>query len=307
MIEIYADEWRRASQTLVDNMLNGGVTAGSDYYRAVVPMLEFLSGVCPERTEFAVWAAEYYHLDGNLRRAGELYKRVLEQTPLQDLDDLEISRIRKFCPVLLTTPQECFPLKDVAAVHHPTLPLIGYHLFWEDDYDFPDDYEPCDHEEVWVEYDPEDEVVTKVLTFFHSSVIESQTAVQEARENGGRPIIRIEWGKHGSLLKGWETLTIPLKGVSAMDWLLETYAHVKAGGRLPDHPLKRHWPKGFAGTFADYIDFSVPVDPLHYLARKPLLFKTEWVNAVLFIHGILYNFHPKMEWPERFGRLSQTK
>jgi len=307
MIEIYADEFKRASQTLIDNMLNGGVTAGSDYYRAVVPILELLSGVCPERTEFVAWAAEYYHLDGNMRRAGELYKRVLEQSPLQEPDDLEISRIRKFCPTLLTTPQECFPLKDVAAVHHPTLPIIGYHLFWEDDYDFPDDYEPCDHEEVWVEYNPEDEVVTKVLTFFHSSVIESQAAVQEAKENGGRPVIRIEWGKHGSLLKGWESLTIPLKEVSAMDWLLETYAHVKAGGRVPDHPLKKHWPKGFEGTFADYTDFSVPVDPLHYLARKPLLFKTEWVNAVLFIHGLLYNFHPKMEWPERFQRLSQTK
>jgi hypothetical protein len=306
VIEIYADELKRASQTLIAKMLSGEVTAGSDYYRAVVPMLELLRGVCPERVEFAAWEAEYYHLDGNLRRAGELYKRVLELVPPQELTETDVSRMRKFCPLLLTTPQECFPLKDVAVVHHPSRPLIGYHLFWEDDYDFPDDYEPCDHEEIWVEYDPQEEVVTNVLTFFHSSVIESQAAAAEARKNDGRPIIRIEWGKHGSLLIGWETMKIPLKEVSVADWLKETYEHVKAGGRVPDHPLKRHWPKGFAGTFEDYTDFSVPVDPLHYLERKPLFFKSLWVNAVLFTHGLLYNFHPKMEWPERFQRLSRA-
>lgn len=51
----------------------------------------------------------------------------------------------------------------------------------------------CDHEEIWVAYDPHTEAVTNVLTFFHSSVIESQAAVQEAKENDGRPIVRIEW------------------------------------------------------------------------------------------------------------------
>jgi hypothetical protein len=74
-------------------------------------------------------------------------------------------------------------------------------------------------------------------------------------------------------------LIIPLKEVSMTDWLKETYEHVKSGGRVPDHPLKRHWPKGFEGTFEDYCNFSVPVDPLHYLERKPLLFKSLWVNA----------------------------
>jgi hypothetical protein len=24
------------------------------------------------------------------------------------------------------------------------------------------------------------------------------------------------------------------------------------------------------------------------------------VNAVIFTHALLYNFHPKMEWPDRF-------
>lgn len=303
MIEIYAHEFETASRALIAKMRNGEVTADSAYYRAAVPLLALLRQASPDRAEYAAWEAEYYHLDGNLRRAGELYKRALEIAPARTPTEQEMRRMRKFCPLLLTTPLECFPLKDFAAVHHPSLPLIGYHLFWEDDYDFPDDYEPCDHEEVWVEYDPEEEVVTKVMTFFHSSVIESPEAAEEARAGGQRPVVRIEWGKHGSLLKGWENLVIPLKNVPASEWLKQTYEHVRAGGRMPDHPLKRHWPKRFEGTFEQYTDFSVPVDPISLLDRKPLLFTSLWVNATLFTQGLLYNFHPKMEWPERFRKI----
>jgi hypothetical protein len=299
MIEIYAHEYKAVSQKLINKMLNGEV-AGEAFYQAVIPILELLQNGEPENIDLIAKHAEFYHLDGNLRRAGELYKRVLELAPPAELQEAEIAAIRKYCPMLLTTPKECFPLKDFIAVHHPNRPLIGYHLFWEDDYDFPDDYEPCDHEEVWVEYDPRKETVTKVMTFFHSSVIESKAAAVEAGLNGERPVIRIEWGKHGSLLKGWEDMMIPMKGISVTEWLKETYKQVQAGGRVPKHPLKRFWPTGFDGTFEEYTDFSIPVCPLEFLERKPLMFKTEWVNAVIFTNSLLYNFHPKMEWPERF-------
>jgi hypothetical protein len=299
MIEIYAHEYKEVSQKLIDKMLSGEVT-GEAYYQAVVHILELLQNAEPENPDFIAKHSEFYHLDGNLRQAGKLYKRVLELAPPEELKQHEIASIRKYCPILLTTPKEFFPLKDIIAVHHPNRPLIGYHLFWEDDYDFPDDYEPCDHEEVWVEYDPHEEIVTKVMTFFHSSVIESKAAAIEAVNNDQRPIIRIEWGKHGSLLKGWEEMIIPMKEVSATEWLKETYEHVKIGGRVPKHPLKRFWPVGFDGTFDEYTDFSVPVSALDLLDRKPLMFKSRWVNAIIFTQGLLYNFHPKMEWPERF-------
>ena len=29
---------------------------------------------------------------------------------------------------------------------HPQRRLIAYHFFWEDDIDFPEDNDPCDHE-----------------------------------------------------------------------------------------------------------------------------------------------------------------
>ncbi|WP_025697505.1 hypothetical protein, partial [Paenibacillus durus] len=73
-------------------------------------------------------------------------------------------------------------------------------------------------------------------------------------------------------------------------------------GRLPEHPLKRFWPQGYEGSYESYIDFSVPVDPLLYLERKPLMFKSLHANAILFTQAIPYNFHPKMEWPDRFAR-----
>jgi hypothetical protein len=202
----------------------------------------------------------------------------------------------------MVTPKECFPLKDIVAVHHPSKPLIGYHLFWEDDYDFPDDYEPCDHEEVWIEYDPETEVVTNVMCWFHARILESKLAVNEALKNQDRAIFRIEWGKHGSLVCGWEDMKEPLTGVSIPEWLRKTYEQVKRGGRVPSHPLKRFWPKGFEGDFEEYIDFSVTVDPLELLKNKPFMYKSEWVNAVIFTNALLYNFHPKMEWPDRFFR-----
>lgn len=271
-----------------------------DFCQLAISQLELLKKADPENVLHVTRQAEFYHLDGHLRKAGEQYRRALEMEPLVPLTEEEERFIHKFCPLLLIQPKECFPLKDIVAVHHPSKPLIGYHLFWEDDFDFPDDYEPCDHEEIWVEYDAKKEVVTNVMCWFHSRVLESEAAVQEAHQHEQRAKIRIEWGKHGSLLCGWENMHEPLTGVSLPKWLKDTYEHVKAGGRVPSHPLKKFWPKGFEGTFEEYTDFSVAVDPLNWLNKKPLMFKTRLVNSVLFTEALLYNFHPKMEWPDRF-------
>ncbi|UOF89599.1 hypothetical protein LSG31_17175 [Fodinisporobacter ferrooxydans] len=299
MIDIYTFEYNNGANEFI-KLVKDGKVSNSEYYQFAIAQLEFIKKASPNPIPYINQQAEYYHLDGNLRRAGEQYHEVLRRDPFVPLSEKETERIRKFCPILRVIPKECFPLKDFVAIHHPTEPLIGYHFFWEDDYDFPDDYEPCDHEEMWVKYDPETEIVTNVMSFFHSRVIESDAAVLEAGENHQRPVIRIEWGKHGSLLKGWEEMQEPLTGVPIMEWLKTTYEHVKAGGRVPKHPLKRFWPQGFEGTWEEYVDFSITVDPLKLLEKKPLMFKTRWVNAVMFTQCLLYNFHPKMEWPERF-------
>lgn len=200
MIEIYTHEWKSVSAKLAGAMRDGKVTV-QETCATIIPVLDLMRSVFPDDAEIPARQGEYYHLDGQLRRAGQAYRRALELEPLLMLTEREAAAIRRHCPLLLTTEAECFPLKDIAAVHHPAKPLIGYHLFWEDDFDFPDDYEPCDHEEIWVEYDPAEETVTQVMTFFHSSVISSEEAVQEAREHGERPIIRIEWGNTGRCSK----------------------------------------------------------------------------------------------------------
>jgi hypothetical protein len=299
LIDTFLYEWKKRNGEITE-LVKGERISGTDFYQLAISQLEFLIKADPNNVSYVSQLAEFLHLDGHVRKAGEQYRKVLEMDPLLPLTEMEERLIQKFCPILLMNPKECFPLKDVVAVHHPTKPIIGYHLFWEDDYDFPDDYEPCDHEEIWIEYDPKTEVVTNVMCWFHSRVLKSEDAVKEAHSNQQRAIIRIEWGKHGSLLCGWESMKEPLTGVTLPHWLKETYEHVKNGGRVPSHPLKRFWPKGFEGTFEEYTNFSVEVDPLEWLNKKPLMYKTRWVNAVIFTECLLYNFHPKMEWPDRF-------
>src|SRR5262245_40650935 len=93
--------------------------------------------------------AEAHHVRGvdfhNQRRLDEAsreYARALSLDPPRAPSAAELSTIRRFAPRLLTTAAEFFPLKDAAAVLHPTERLIAYHLFWEDDIDFPDDNDP---------------------------------------------------------------------------------------------------------------------------------------------------------------------
>ena len=240
LIDTFLYEFMKKNEKIIDFTSKNKIS-GIDFFQLGIMQLELLKKVEPTNASYVSQQAEFYHLDGNLRRAGEQYRKVFELDPLIPLTKEEERLIQKFCPILLTTQEECFPLKDIVAVHHPSKPLIGYHLFWEDDYDFPDDYEPCDHEEVWVEYSPEKEEVTKVMSWFHARVLESEAAVEEARGNQQRPMIRIEWGKHGSLLCGWENMQEPLTGVHLPQWLRETYDHVKTGGRVPSHPLKKFW------------------------------------------------------------------
>jgi hypothetical protein len=299
LIDTFLFEWNNRNKRIAELKREESLS-NTDFYQMANVQLELLRKAEPANKSYVSQQAEFYHLDGYLRKAGELYQKVLEMDPLTPLTEKEQRLIRKFCPVLMVNKKECLPLKDIVVVHHPSKPVIGYHLFWEDDYDFPDDYEPCDHEEVWIEYDPDTEAVQNVMCWFHARVLESEAAAEEARNNNQRPIIRIEWGKHGSLLCGWENMNEPLTGVSIQQWLKDTYEHVKNGGRKPSHPLKRFWPKGFDGDFEEYLDFSVAVDPLDFLDKKPLMYKTKWVNAVIFTESLLYNFHPKMEWPERF-------
>jgi hypothetical protein len=108
----------------------------------------------PESAETHHERGVAHHLRRCLDDASREYTRALELDPPRELTAEEWSLVRRFAPRLYTTPTEFFPLKDFAVVLNPVARQIAYHFFWEDDIDFPEDNDPCDHEVIWVAYAP---------------------------------------------------------------------------------------------------------------------------------------------------------
>jgi hypothetical protein len=238
-----------------------------------------------------------HHLESRLKDARQLYAKVLKLDPPREPTDEELVRVKRYAPLLYTTPTEPLPLKDMVVIVHPQQPIIAYHLFWEDDIDYPDDSEPCDHEAVWVSYDPESDQVTGVYTWYHSHLVTSQAAVDAANQRQGRPVVYVEWGKHGSLLDGWQDMRVD--GVSIIRKMRRTHERLQTQGhRLVDRPLARNWPRRFEGSWEGFVDFSHLVDPIEWIEGRRMIMVSRWGNAVINQHFLLYNFHPKWEWPD---------
>src|SRR5215510_7177037 len=224
-----------------------------------------------------------YHLRRCLDDASREYARALELDPPRELNAEEWRLARRFAPRLYATPSEFFPLKDFAVILHPAERLIAYHLFWEDDIDFPEDNDPCDHEVAWAEYGDDQVTITGFSTYFHGRILRGgNDVIEDAKAHGGRPRINVQWGKHGSLLLGWEKQSIvaddgdaerkfyPLgRQITLQDYNRGTYEKLsKEGHRLIEHPLAQAWPRRFGGTWQDFTNFSVLVDPVDLLTAK---------------------------------------
>jgi hypothetical protein len=237
--------------------------------------------------------AQAAHGKRNLGDATPLYKQLLVAEPPAAPTASQRALVLKFAPRLHNVPNEFFPLKDIAAIIHPEKPIIGYHLFWEDDLGFPSDNDPCDHEVVWVEYDPRTENVTRVQAYWHGRIVSTDAATADANAHGGRPWIGVEWGFHGSV--PWQA-----QGkVEVVDRILRDHwqaAHVTAKTR-PRDPLARGWPTEYAGDFAAFTTFSVPNDPRPMLKERELIYVSRWANATLNRYCLRYNFAAKTEWP----------
>lgn len=238
-------------------------------------------------------AAQSAHGKRNLGDATPLYKQLLTAEPPAEPTAAQRALVLKFAPRLHNVAGEFFPLKDIAAILHPDKPIVAYHLFWEDDLGFPSDNDPCDHEVVWVEYDPASQRVTRVHAYWHGRIVTTDAAIADANEHDGRAWIGVEWGFHGSV--PWQAQ----RNVKIVETILRDHwksAHVTLKNR-PRDPLARSWPTEFAGDFAAFTTFAVPNDPRPLLRERDLIYVSRWANATLNRYCLRYNFAAKTEWP----------
>jgi hypothetical protein len=255
-----------------------------------------------------------FHLKRFLDEASREYAAALDLDPPREPSIAQKQLARRFLPRVHVTPTEPFKLQDFAVILHPTSRVIAYHLFWEDDIDFPEDNDPCDHEVLWVEYAEDEKTILGLVTYFHGRLLRAgEEAVQDAKAHGARPRVNVQWGKHGSLPLGWEKMNVvadegdlekkyyPLqRSIALLDYNRGTYEKLlKEGRRLSDHPLGKSWPKKFAGSWKDFTDFSILVDPSELLDSRQMIKVSRWNSATINQHFLRYNFRPKTEWPAK--------
>jgi hypothetical protein len=275
-----------------------------------------------ETAEFHHQLGVAYHLRRCLDDASREYARALEVDPPRELTDEQWQIARRFAPRVYVTPSEFFPLKDFAVVLHPTDRMIAYHFFWEDDIDFPEDNDPCDHELMWIRYSPDRMSVEKIWTYFHGRILEGgEAALTDARRNLMRARVNVQWGKHGSMPAGWEDLKIvgdrgdaenryyPVdRPISLKLYNEGTFRKLsEEGRRLPSHPLgvRAGWPTKFSGKWEDFTNFSRSIEPLEWLEKNKLAAVSRWNSAAINQHFLRYNFRPKTEWPVKEPGQSQ--
>lgn len=247
-----------------------------------------------------------FHTRRCLDDASREYAQTLRLEPPRQLREDEWQLVLRFAPRLHTTPTEFFPLKDCAAILHPTERLIAYHLFWEDDIDFPEDNDPCDHEVVWVRFAPNGQSIEGIWAYFHGHILPGGTAaLGDARQHAWRPRVNVQWGKHGSLLVGWEEMTVNTSKVDRSSVTLKQYNEetfrqlAGAGRRLPEHPLgvRLGWPLKFRGSWLDFTNFTRVIDAQKILRQRKMALASRWNSATINQYFLTYNFRPKTEWP----------
>lgn len=251
-----------------------------------------------------------FHLERCLENAAREYDAALALDPPAEPTAGQRARVLRLVPRVFVTPNEPFALRDVAAILHPSERIVAFHFFWEDDIDFPDDGEPSDHEVAWVRYDASGNAAA-LSTLFHGRVITSQ---QPMRGNGpdGRPRIDVQWGKHGPMPRDWRRLSIATEEsdsdvgiadgqeMTLLDYNRATWRKLATGTRAKHHPLAVHhrWPTRYEGDVSSFTTFSREIDVRGLLARRAMMLISRWNSGTLARYLILYNFRPKLEWPE---------
>ena len=198
----------------------------------------------------------------------------------------------RFAPILQLNPSEPCSLLTVVAVLHPTKPLIAYHVFFDDDVMLSGRGKLADHEIVWVEYDPVSMKIADVQTLWHRTILRTDACLLDAKRGDQRPKIDVQWGQHGMLPLGWQSL-------EQVRPKLEMPAHfelVRFINRVPKLSPRRP-AVTFGGSYAQYATFDRVVDSALYIhegdeivAEDPLPFLRSRLATT---------FTPKKDWPEQ--------
>ncbi len=246
-----------------------------------------------------------FHLERRLKESSNEYAKALELDPPHDLTSEELQLVLRLAPRIYVHADEFFSLEDVVVILHPEKSMIEYSFFWDDDVNFPEDNDPTDHEKVWIAYDPESGDIVNVYAYFHRAILSTKEALADARKHNNRARINVQWGGHGSLPVGWETISpeeINIKYVSInkpdhIKDMQAKYQEHKNSIRMPNHPLAKEWPKKFEGSWEDYTKFTKYIDLQKIIAKKKMVMKSRWSNAVIDQHFLDYQFYPKINWP----------
>ena len=147
-----------------------------------------------------------------------------------------------------------------------------------------------DHELVWVQYDPVTLKVMDVFTFWHRTVLRTDECIMEAKNNGQRPRIDVQWGQHGMLPGGWSNLQTARPRLElvlhySLVALMEEMSARDAGA---DRIL-------FDGSYEAYVRFTKYVDTSTYIREDNIIMMEHPADEIsLRIEG---SYAEKKEWP----------
>jgi len=219
------------------------------------------------------------------------YISQLQEKPPVDLDnDAEkyFNILNNTLPIVLIHEKEPSGILFYTAIIHPHKNIVAYHIGFDFDIDYPSEspYEKWpdefDNEVFWVEYNDNYESTT-LTTLFHGY----KAVITLSRRD--RPMVGIEWGKHGILPLNGRVVIKPYAVYLKLRWSwfrLSTY-----GIKNKNNPQIKHMLKKYQGNWKSYNNFT-------YILPNSLLtlMVCEYENACLFYARNSVYFKPRIEW-----------
>ena len=198
----------------------------------------------------------------------------------------------RFAPKLFLHADEPYEIFAVIPVCHPEKPIIAYHLFFEHDA-VVFGGGTADHEIIWVQYDPVTLKITDVFTLWHRTVIRTDFCVFDAKVSGQRASIMVQWGQHGMLPLGWESIL-------SVRPRLEFRLHYNLVHHLNHMPKigSRRSAVVFEGSYEDYKRFPRMVDLREIISDRDVIVALYSENELKTRLPKSTEFKVKKEWPD---------